>query len=653
MIKPNHRVLRRSVTTALLAFGLSTGAAANALDMNDILNLQAAGLDANTMVTVIRSSTEPLTVTADQVEQLRAAGVAAPVLDEICLRVGCGAGPAGPTGPAPGMNGGPVGPDLQREIERQRLQEEERRRLEMERMEQERQRMRNAIEAEQARETQVNDAFQGLTIAERYYRQGDYNRAASVYREFLDEVAPAAGTVQYNDALTGFVRSMYGAGFRYSIRVEALEATLLGPTSDRFPEMFEILVDISNEASFLDPQFERLTGLQVGTFDQEFQDEWNYFLGRFFWVYGEYSRSMQFLSRIADGSDRAAQANYITGVMALEQGENSRALTTFQAAADQAEVMRDGQDVYELANLAIARIAYEAGLVDVALYYYNKIPFGSARHPRAVFEMAWTYTLKQAWNRAIGTLHSLHSPYYEGWFFPELYVLEAFAYKETCNLDAAQSAVLAFSEEVATLQAPVRSFIADAGSPDEYWNAISTYYDVYDTPNAIPLPIEAVRWVLSDVDFVNQMQLITSLEEERSRLGSQGDALGEFGPLALAGINADISTRTLEAGLQIQSMLSDFESELTDWYVKSQEVSIEVRTEYVTAVDLALEGVEIGNSSASSVFVLASDWQYWPYEGEYWVDEVDAYRGDLASLRDPDSGQCLSIDLDGDSAVNE
>ena len=66
--------------------------------------------------------------------------------------------------------------------------------------------MREAIEAEQQREAQVETAFQGLTIAQRYQRQGNYAQAAAVYREFLEEVAPAPGSVQYNEALTGFVR---------------------------------------------------------------------------------------------------------------------------------------------------------------------------------------------------------------------------------------------------------------------------------------------------------------------------------------------------------------------------------------------------------------------------------------------------------------
>lgn len=638
----SHSVLRRTVSAAAIAIGVSSASAAWALDMNDIMNLQAAGLDANTMVTVIRSSTEPLTVTPAEVEQLRAAGIPAPVLDEICLRVGCGAGPAGPAGP-----GGPggVGPNLQQEMERQRQAEEERRRLEMQRMEEERQRMREEIERQQQRETQVQDAFQGLTVAERAYRQGNYVNAARTYRAFLDEVAPAPGSVQYNEALIGFVRSMHAAGFRYAIRVEALEAALIGPTSQHFEEVFGILSDIANEVSYLDPQFERLTGFQVGNYDQAFQDDWNYFIGRFFWVYGDYQRASEYLSRVTSGSERAGQAHYLRGVIAVAQQENRRALSEFQSALDE-----NDPEVAELANLAIARLAYSAGGFDIALYYYRKVPFASERHARAVFETAWTYTLKQDWNRAIGTLHSLHSPYYDDWFFPELYVLEGFAYLETCNLDAAQEAILAYGSEVASLQEPLQAFIAETAGPDEYWQAIATYYDTYGTPQQSSLPIEAVRAVLSDVDFYNQYELIQTLEEERERLGRQAAELGEFGALALSGLESDIQFKTIDAGLRISAMLNEFDDELLDWNVRAQELGIEIRTRRITAAQTTLEGSTLGEASASSAFVLAEDWQYWPFEGEYWVDEVDAYRGDLPVLMD-ESGRCVEINFGGDAST--
>lgn len=646
MKKPTHRPIRRALSAAALSAGLLVSSGALALDMEDILNLQAAGLDAGTIVTVIRSSTEPLTVTADEVETLRAAGVAQPVLDELCLRVGCGA----PQAPGPVSPGG-VGPDLQREMELQRAQEEERLRLERERYEAERERMREAMEAERAREAQTQAAFQGLTVADRQFSNREYLRAAQTYRDFLTSIAPAPGSAEHTEALSGFVRSMHAAGFRYAIRREALEATLAGPTNPAFPEMFGILVDVANDTGFLDPGFERLTGFQVGTFETRFQDEWFYFLGRFFREYADYPRAMELLSRVSEGSERKAQAEFLTGQMAIARGENRRAMDAFRKAILATEANDSDPSIAELANLAIARVAYEVGNFDVALYHYRKIPFESSRHPEAVFETAWTYTLKQDWNRAVGALHSLHSPYYQRWFFPELYVIEAYAYLSTCNLDEAQTTVAAFGEQLGTLRGPVQEFIASDRTPEDYYDAIATYHARMGTPEAVPLPLEAVRSVLTDAELVRSLRLIEHLRSERARLQRNSERLGSFADAAVASIDGDLQLRTIEAGILIQSLLFEFHDELTDWYVSSQEVAIDVRTEILNVFDAALEGMGIDTASSGSVFVLAQDWQYWPFEGEYWVDEVDAYRANLRELRDPESGRCMSVDVNGSDAA--
>ncbi|MCB9521229.1 MAG: hypothetical protein H6698_01355 [Myxococcales bacterium] len=630
--------LRRALVVATLSASVALAAPAEALDKNDIINMQAAGLGADVIVSVIRSSTDPLTVTPGEVEELRMIGVPAPVLDEICLRVGCGAAPVGPVG------GGGMGPDLQREMELRQQQEQQRLQLEQQRMEAERQRMREQIEAEQNRQAQVNQAFEGLATAERFMRAGQYDDAASVYRQFLDEVNPAPGSNEYTAALTGFVRSMYRAGYRYSIRLEALEAVLTGTTNPEFEDLFAILSSIATESQFLDPQFERLTDFQVGNFDTEFQDEWNYFLGRFFWVYGQYPRANEFLSRISTTSDRAGQAHYLSGVMALEERENRRALQEFRESIVSTETNGSDPEVGELANLAIARLAYEVASNDVALYHYRRIPVSSSRHPRAVFEMAWTYLMKQDWNRAIGTLHALHSPYYDDWFFPELYVMEAFAYLQTCNLEAAEAAVAAHQSEVNVLQASVNEFIAGADSAEAFWEGIATYYDRLGTNDPVNLPIQAVRSVLSDAEFVKSMELIGRLQDEQERLTRDAGALGAFGNRAVASLDAEVRTKIIGAGLEISAKLSDFSAELTDWNVRAQEVGIELRTELISRVDSALTGdQELTGSASSSVFVLAADWQYWPFEGEYWADEVDNYRADISSLRDETTGRCIFV----------
>jgi tetratricopeptide (TPR) repeat protein len=636
--RPNrNRLWSAAGSWTLVGALLLSSSSAWALDKNQILNLQAAGLSPDVIVNVIRSSTEPLTVTEADINDLRVAGVAQPVLDELCSRIGCASAPGPGTGT--GVGGGP---GLQQEIERQRQLEEQRRRIEMERMEREREAMRQRIEQENQRRGQVQQAFAGLRTAERLQRDGDNVRAAAVYQRFLTEVNPAKDSAEYVSALTGFVRAMHAAGFRYVIRSQALEWVLLGPEQADFEEGFSILTDISREAAYDDPQFERLADFNVGERSREFQDRWNFFLGRFFWTYDDARRAVEFLGQVSEGSPDGAKAAYLAGTIHLKQQDNAEAIRAFQTAVVRADRLEDGADVRELGYLALARLAYEVGQNDAALFYYRKIPAKSPRHPRAVFEQTWAYFLKQDWPRVLGSLHALHSPYYDRQFFPELFVIEAAAYLNTCNLDQAEQALAQFTQKNSEIQSAVTGFVAETTSPDVYWDSIESWYDRQGTSEAVKLPVEAVRYVLADQQYQGHRTLIDALRRESTELGKASALLGAFATDNAQALDLNMRSKLVDGGLRVAELLRNLDAELTDWNVKSQEVGIEVNTELLNATRGQLEGRRATLAGQTGDIGLAQDWLAWPYEGEYWADEVDYFRGNPQDFRDENTGLCAN-----------
>lgn len=651
-----RRALKRALSVFALGSVLAVGNTASALDINDILNMQAIGLDAGTIVNVIRAETAPLEIAPEEVDQLRIAGVPQPVLDEICLRVQCAAGPGGAAGPAgPIGPGGIGGPSLQEDLERQRRLEEERQRLELERLEAEREAMRQQIEAEQARQREIANAVVQLDEADDAFERGRCTQAATLYRDFMTRLQPSPGSVEHYRAIAGFTAAMYCDGYRHTIRREALQAVLYGPTSARFEEMFDILREISNEVRFLDPQIENLTGFSVNQYSERFQNEWHYFLGRFFWQYGDIDRALTLLERIPQGTSRYGQARYLSGVMLLEDGRNAAAYGAFQDAVI-AEAGEEGDtDIFELGNLAIARIAFEIQEYDVALYHYNRVADLSNRHVRARYEMSWSYLLKADWDRAVGALHTMHSPYYETSFWPELWVLEAFIYLRTCQLELAQETVYDHDRYVGALTEPVQQFIVETAGPEQYYQAIDTYYARFGTNNPVNLPLEAVRFVLGDITFVKQRERIDALRAEQELLQSMAAELGDFASNAEVALNADIQTAVIEAGLRVAALVQEFQDELEDWNVKAQELEIEITTERLMLQEVTLEGGVTESSASTSLFVLAQDWQAWPFEGEYWIDEVDNYRGALTNLRDESQNVCMvpRSEEDAEEEINE
>jgi tetratricopeptide (TPR) repeat protein len=482
---------------------------------------------------------------------------------------------------------------------------------------------------------------QALADAIRAYDSGRYAEAAASFDNFMVNVQPDANTIEHYDALCGFVRAMHRRGYRYAIRTRALQAVSYGPNSTNFEEMFSILSDVANDAQYLDPQFETFADYTVGGFDQEFQDEFNFFMGRFFWAYNDVNRAIGFFERLDDASPDRAKAHYLAGALLLNEQRNREALQELQSAVQASEVSGN-TDVYELANLALARVSYELGIFDNALYHYQKVEEDSFRHPRARFETMWTFFMKQDWNRAIGAIHSLNSPYYDMWFWPDLHVVEAAAYLQTCNLELAERAVAEFDAWVDPVKAQVEQFIVNTSSPQEYWTAVMNHHEDAQRAGS-GLPLEAVRYVFSQAEFIDKLELLGQLELESNLLSDDSGALGNWGSTASTLLQSDVMTKEIEAGLAVTAMIRTFNNELTEWDVKGQEVAFEVTREIVRRIDATLEGGAAGEG-ASSVFVLGADWQLWPFEGEYWIDEVDNFRGDITNFRDQRSGSCLNPD---------
>ena len=169
------KMVRRVAAWSVAALVALSATSAFAIDKSQIMNLQLAGLSADVIVNVIRSDSSGVNITEAEVGELRAAGIPQPVLDELCLRIGCTAAPGG-GGAAVRPGGGRGGNNaavMQQERERQQRLEDDRRRLEQERFEQERTNMMERIEADKRRTASVQTAFAGLRATERLMREGD------------------------------------------------------------------------------------------------------------------------------------------------------------------------------------------------------------------------------------------------------------------------------------------------------------------------------------------------------------------------------------------------------------------------------------------------------------------------------------------------
>lgn len=625
---------RRLLATLALLLVMLLSSVALGQDKDVLFKMKEQKLPDETIVSIIKDS-GPLNLTAEDVEKLKGLGAGDVLLKfledngHILVAANPGGGGLDPA-PGDGLDPAEADPDeLAAEDARKKAEDEARIRAEAEKLRQEE-------EARKAKEAEINRLIARLTEAERLQRRGSNMQAAAICLEFLSN-EPDPESDEWYRARFILAQALFAEGIYSGAAGPTLDVLMKGPEKPNFVDAFYMLRTLTRENNYEPPQLEDLTKFYIENLEQEFQDDFNFYMGRFFYDYNKPELAFKYLERVSEGSPDKAAALYLTGVAQIdpEVRKYRSAVQSFQNAILAAESNKDTDpEILELAYLALARVAYEATNYDGALYYYAKIPRLSPRRSTSLFEASWTYFLKNDYNRAMGAFHSLHSTYYDQWYYPDLYILEATVYLNLCKFGLAKESLVVFKARYLDQQPLLQNFLEGTVEPQAYYDALVTIYDKRGTGEDAGLPMIFAQGVFNNVDFRNSYRVIDNLTKEKAALEANLDRLGDFGSEVLERVDTALKTQLVDAGIKVQQILTSMDQELTDWSIKADEIDFEIDGARADEAKRALLNPDYVAPTAlegTTLFVVADDWQFWPFEGEYWVDEIGNYRSFLAT----------------------
>ena len=227
----------------------------------------------------------------------------------------------------------------------------------------------------------------------------------------------------------------------------------------------------------------------------------------------------------------------------------------------------------------------------------------------------------------------LNSPYYEKWFYPEIRILEATVYVNLCKFDQAKLALADLQTKFLDKKAILEKFRDDMQNkePSASWTAMMTYYEG-DGEKKTGLPRVFVDAVMNDLSFYNNYKVVQILEAERDALKANIGSLGEFGQEVLKSVEEQLKIKVESGGLIVQERLQGIINELQALDIQATQISFDITKEEKRELEQRLKNqgdVSTKVDAGTTLFVVAEDWHPWPFEGEYWVDEVSNYRSNL------------------------
>lgn len=507
---------------------------------------------------------------------------------------------------------------------------------------------------------------QRLDVAAQDFKNKKYEPAAISAWDLMNDpkMAPSALEAQYVLA-----KSLYRMGMYHASLGEFSAILSRGPETRFFQPSLEWLFFISHKTANESVILDEIAKYSNFEFPEKFRSEFHYLLARYYFVRGraldlvgrhpEATKSLADAKRIATAFDRKdpfyARAKYLEGLAEFRdiplpsaRPQTEVELKSAQASLDDMKEVvratrpalavneadaRQFQALRELAFMQLARTHYGARQNRYAIYYYGKVERGDPQWLEALFESAWANYRVGQYEQSLGNLITLSSPFFRDEYFPEALILKAVIYYENCRYRESNSILTEFERLYAPVHSELERLLSKEMNVDEYYTvlaAIEKKKEAKTSTNSDRILERVLKLALTDKDLKNTDDSIHELEQELDAFNGRSEnfRLSNLTSHLSDGLKKQRQVLIGKAGIMTKGKLQVELAELTKLLGNAERIRFETvgKEKEFLEQQLAEGGkAEIVKKYSYSVAV-ADDQLYWPYEGEYWRDELGTYQ---------------------------
>ncbi|MFH2007253.1 MAG: hypothetical protein ABI333_11750 [bacterium] len=602
---------------------------ASAITVDEIILLCKTGVSAEIVIQNIQNAPSRPTITATDVEKMTRGNVPRRVID--FLLKGSDSGSALPNDRR--ATEARRAQDAAKQREEERRREAERLRLEAERLKLEARRLARDAQAAKTRSAQLEGQVKTvLGAAFENLRRGREWDAATGLHAFLHSGLVQPNSYPYLEASYGLGRAFFGVNMYQAASGYLVEVIRRGPTTPRFDSAVSLLQRIVDKLEFVHPVIALLAAFEseLKGRPRAWLDEYHYFLGEFYERYDNAKKALHHFGSVSKAAKRYPAARYHLGLIYTGNKKARTAVRFFREALAAAKVAKN-RSVADLASQALARLAFEIGSFRAAAHFYQRIGRRSRAFARAQYELAWTQVMSEKYRRALGTIHGLRSPFFQQEYFSDLLVLEAATYLNICRYREAKQTLKRYDKRFNTIVGQIRKYLARRPSETQLYLEVRRL--ATRSPQAV-LPRLVLYALVADVGFYRTLKTAQQLELERTL------AAKHLSGKARRAVQSDLNKRhkiyMQRVGLEIRRRLRDILVQQDTVKVKADEIGLEVELAEKSQLEAARRKLQAGRTDKTQRQLprtlrlqLRPGQQTWPFEGEYWLDEIGRFRSRL------------------------
>jgi len=491
----------------------------------------------------------------------------------------------------------------------------------------------------------INDAVDA-------YNRNDLTRAALLFYEtkMTDTVAANRAKAEYYLGHALFKLGLYQSALAFYNAV-----FVAGPAHPYYLKGAEGLINVAQalrDDTLIPSQINKYYNSQgFAAMDPMALSRINFYVGLLLYRQEKYGESMAFLGAVDAKSAVYAKALFLQAIIhtklgvrfsmardeARSQAEYDAAIKLFEqildlsgrekARARQALATYDDiQRIWQLCALNLARAYYGKGDYAKAIVYYARIPRFSQDWADALFEIGWAFYMRQEYGKALGALHTLHSPYFGEFFHPESWVLRATIYFQVCLYDEARVALKHFEDNYEK-QLPVLKELTQGALPPEAFASLLLKEQLAAEDPMAKVPPAVRASIMENPRVESFRHFLRSLEAESLAIEGASEWKGTRLQQELAGV-VSVQRTLLEktAGGFVKANLMQTYQTIFGFVSHAKMVSLEItsRERLLAKANLPLAAEQRGKL-APRPRVPDETFNYWPFQQEYWEDELGFY----------------------------
>lgn len=375
----------------------------------------------------------------------------------------------------------------------------------------------------------------------------------------------------------------------------------------------------------------------------------NYLLGRYKYRNRNYEEAISLFDKVDKSSKYYVQAQFFSGISYVQLRKSVPAVKAFQrivqALDEGAEGVEDESRMRDLAFLSMARTYYSASVrlddnnvptidaakLSAAVKYWNRVDVASEYWLDGLFEQSWAYFMAGDYQHALGNIHTIEAPYFPNSFYPEADILKAVIAFTICQYEDATTIVARMQKKYEPirkeLEATLNRFKGE-GSETQFFEFLKQVRA--GKANLSPAIRPVVESSLSDRQLLRNIEYVRILDEEDARFKKapatfRNSALGGDVTDALQ-LARDLAIRN--AGTLARERYQRNLDELNEHLRDSRKIIIDITAAERNKLDQQVVSGQVSKAEAKELERLGADEEHviWPFDGEYWRDELGFYR---------------------------